>query len=301
MCCEASLPDDGRFGKAGEMKTPDRVDGSDITVCVLSYNRSAFLEEALASLCAQTCVPGEIVVLDNGSAPDVRERVEPFLRKGVRWEGVDMPQTPLWNFRRAFARTERPFLYVMHDDDRLLPMFLERQRAFLLAHPEVIAVACNAHEIDDAGVRTGKTLHNPGRRREVELFPSRSRMVELYTRTYLAFPSVLYRTPFPAKVPMQEEYGQVADVVFLCELARFGVLAYVNEVLWEYRVHHGQDSSRFKQEFLQRLDGYFRAVGEEDPTIRQQVRAYLLRRMLSRKWKSLRNALGALFSDVNRK
>ncbi len=300
MCCETSSLDDGRFGNAGEMKTPDGVDGSDITVCVLSYNRGVFLEEALASLCAQACVPGEIVVLDNGSAPDVRERVEPFLRKGVRWEGVDTPQTPLWNFRRAFARTKRPFLYVMHDDDRLLPTFLERQRAFLLAHPEVIAVACNAHEIDDAGVRTGKTLHNPRRRREVELFTSRSRMVELYTRTYLAFPSVLYRTPFPAEVPMQEEYGQVADVVFLCELVRLGVVAYVNEVLWEYRVHHGQDSNRFKQEFLRRLDGYFRAVGEEDPTIRRQVRTYLLRRILSRKWKSLRSSLRALLSDVNR-
>jgi hypothetical protein len=125
-------------------------------------------------------------------------------------------------------------------------------------------------------------------------------MVELYTRTYLAFPSVLYRTPFPAEVPMQEEYGQVADVVFLCELARLGVVAYVNEVLWEYRVHHGQDSNRFKQEFLRRLDGYFRAVGEEDPTIRRQVRTYLLRRILSRKWKSLRSSLRALLSDVNR-
>jgi glycosyltransferase involved in cell wall biosynthesis len=297
--CEVSLPDEGRLEKTGEMKTPGGVNGSDITVCVLSYNRGAFLEEALASLEAQTCSPGEIVVLDNGSAPEVRERVEPFLRRGVRWEGVDVPQTPLWNFRRAFARTERPFLYVMHDDDRLLPSFLERQRTFLLAHPEIIAVACNAHEIDERGVRTGKTLHNPRRRRAVEFFPSRSRMVALYTRTYLAFPSVFYRTPFPAEVPMPEEYGQVADVVFLCELARLGVVAYVNEPLWEYRVHSGQDSSRFNQEFLRRLDGYFRAVGEEDPTIRRQIRAYLLRRMLSRKWKSLRRALGALLSNAS--
>jgi hypothetical protein len=81
------LLDDGRRGNAGDAGTFDRVSGRDITVCVLSYNRGVFLEEALASLCAQTCVPGEIVVLDNGSASDVRERVEPFSGRGFGGRG----------------------------------------------------------------------------------------------------------------------------------------------------------------------------------------------------------------------
>ncbi len=262
-----------------------------VNVAILSYNRAAFLAEAVDSLLLQTQAPGRIFIFDNGSDESVAEALKPRIEAGrVLWRGSDQNRGVHWNLARAFAEGGEgsDCLYVMHDDDRLCPDFLERQTAFLAENPCVVAVACNAYEIDDAGRRLGSLLHNPKRREDREFFPDLPAMVRLYTKTYMAFPSVVYRSDAAVAAPVRAEFGQLVDVVLLTELARRGTLAYVNEPLWEYRVHGGQDSSSFKERDWRLLEGYYRERAREFPELKGLISAYLFRRRLSRVWKRLK-------------
>ena len=262
-----------------------------VNVAILSCNRGAYLREALASLFDQIKVPRKIFVFDNGSDESVAEAVRPWIESGqVLWRSSETNRGVHWNLARAFSQGGEgsDCLYVMHDDDRLCPSFLERQTAFLAQNPCVVAVACNAWEIDGEGRRMSGCLHNPKRREDREIFPDLPAMVRLYTKTFMAFPSVVYRSQAAARATVRADFGQLVDVVLLTEMARTGALAYVNEVLWEYRVHGGQDSSSFRERDWLLLEGYYRERAREFPELKFAVAAYLARRRLSRLWKRLR-------------
>ncbi|QVL36820.1 glycosyltransferase family 2 protein [Aminirod propionatiphilus] len=262
-----------------------------VNVAILSYNRAAYLAEAVDSLFTQTLPPERILVFDNGSDESVAEAIRPWIESGqVLWRGSETNRGVHWNLARAFSQGGEgsDCLFVMHDDDRLCPAFLERQTAFLDENPRVVAVACNAYEIDGEGRRLGSLLHNPKRREAREFFPDLPSMVRLYTKTFMAFPSVVYRSDAADAAPVRAEFGQLVDVVLLTELARRGTLAYVNEPLWEYRVHGGQDSSSFRERDWLLLENYYRERAREFPELKFSVAAYLARRRLSRLWKRLR-------------
>lgn len=265
-----------------------------ISVAVLSYNRGAYLSEALQSLFSQSMAPSRITVFDNGSDPSELKRAEPSIKSGlVHWCGAERNMGVHWNLQRAFAEgpAGNEFLFVMHDDDRLCPEFLEEQSSFLRDHPECIAVGCNAFEINGEGQRTGKTLHKPYRRKDVEFFNDLPSFVRLYMRTYLAFPSILYRSSSVSNIVVRPEFGQLVDVVLLTELARTGRIAYVNKLLFEYRVHQSQDSHMFKEKDWKQLETYYRQLAEEHPDLRLPLEAYIARRRLSRTWKKLKKKL----------
>jgi glycosyltransferase involved in cell wall biosynthesis len=263
-----------------------------VRVALLSFERGETLREALLSLKGQSRPPEGIRILDNGSGPEVRRRVEDLLGPGVEFVPSDRNRGVHWNLRRAFAAADFDYLYVMHDDDRLKATFLEEQVRYLEENPRLAAVACNAEEIGPGGEPLGTYLHNPARRRETETYASVPDMLRLYMRSYMAFPTVVYRAPGPGPEAVREEYGAVLDVVLLCELARKGPLAYRNRPLLEYRVHGGQTSSSFREEDLAALDGYFRDRGREYPELAGEIGRYLWRRRLSRKWKRIRRILG---------
>lgn len=268
-----------------------------ISVVVLSYNRGAYLAEALQSLLSQSLAPSRITVLDNGSDPSVLEDAKPFLNKGlVHWRGSECNMGVHWNLQRAFEEgpAGNEFLFIMHDDDRLCPEFLSEQSSFLQSRNECIAVGCNAFEIDREGRRTGKMLHKPYRRNDVEVFDDIPAMVRLYMRTYLSFPSVLYRSSAVSGITVKPEFGQLVDVVLLTELSRAGKIAYINKALFEYRVHQFQDSHIFKENDWRQLEAYYRGVVQNYPELKLPLEAYLARRRLSRAWKQFKRRIAGI-------
>lgn len=58
--------------------------GSDVTVVIPTYNRAALLEKAIASALAQTEPVGAIIVVDDGSTDDSRERVAALAARDPR-------------------------------------------------------------------------------------------------------------------------------------------------------------------------------------------------------------------------
>jgi len=256
-----------------------------IGVYILSYNRPTYLREAIVSVLGQTRQPDRVVVLDNGSDPGVKDSVSDELEKGVVWIGADQNHSALWNHRRVFDEAIEDLFYLMHDDDRLLPNFLSVQVDFMERNPEVIASGCNGYIIGPLGKRTGGYVREKSGVK-IERYADSASMAELYSRSYIPFPSIVYRNGSPQRIPFEEKYGQLIDAVFLVRLAGIGQVVFLDENLIEYRRHHGQDSTslqevqyRMKEELI--LE-YTKDDGRYSRKVRDRIEENQTRRWLER-------------------
>ena len=260
---------------------------ADITVCVLSLNRAAWLCEALESILLQTLLPKEIIICDNGSAPDVKNAVASYLQRGVRWAGCEQTKTAVWNFRRALAAVQTEFVLMLHDDDRLCADFLEKQVGFLRSHSDVGAVTCNAHLINARGDRCG-VLRPQFLNKAPEIYRSSVDVAMCYASdNCLPFSPMTYRTDFARKADFKEEFGKVCDAVFFCDLADAGALAYQAQTLYECRVHGGQDSSVFSDEVLKKFEEFSWRLEKASPVQLNRLRSLLVEQYTGRTLRQL--------------
>jgi len=230
----------------------------DITVCILSYNRAAYLSEAIISVLGQLDSPKEIIVFDNGSKSDVVKAVAEFASLGVRFQGSEVTNSPIWNFRRAIAYAQTKYVFVMHDDDKINPDFLQKQVEFLESNSEIGAVTCNGFIIDETGKRNGKYV----RAGFVDVAPevykcSVDVAIRYASDGCVPFSPTVYKSSFVKQVDLKEDFGKFGDAVFFCDMADMGKLAFRSDVLYECRVHAGQDSSHSPLELVEKLEIFF--------------------------------------------
>lgn len=229
----------------------------DITVCILSYNRAAYLSEAIASVLVQTVAPKNIIVFDNGSKNDVYETVSKFKVQGVQWQGSSVTNSPIWNFKRAVANADAKYVFVMHDDDKINSDFLQKQVEFLESHQEVGAVTCNGFIIDESGKRNGKVVRAGFLDVEPEYYNCSVDIAIRYASDgCIPFSPTVYRTEFVRFVDFREEFGKFCDAVFFCDMADNGIMAFRSDVLYECRVHSGQDSIHSPLELVEKLENF---------------------------------------------
>ena len=256
---------------------------SNVSACILSYNRAEYLCAAIDSVLQQTVKPAEILIFDNGSHASVYEKVRPYMNRGVTWIGTEVNRSAVWNFQRAVATAKSEYLFVLHDDDRLCSDFIEQQINYLSQNPDVGAVTCNGYLINERGERTGRLLRHDAVVGEVEIYQSPAAVAIRYASdSCLPFSPVVYRAGFVRTQELREEYGKVVDAVFFCDLARVGVLAFQMRPLYECRVHTTQDSSFFPAAELDRLTTYFENEANGSMQERNELRSHLIRQHTSR-------------------
>lgn len=115
-----------------------------VSVIIPTYNRSAFLKEAIESVMAQTYRPIECIVVDDGSTDDTKKVVEKIAKT------VDKDFNLVYIFQEnsgsQVARntgtkaSSGDFIQYLDSDDLLYPKKLEKQVYFLNEHLEVDGV-----------------------------------------------------------------------------------------------------------------------------------------------------------------
>jgi glycosyltransferase involved in cell wall biosynthesis len=276
----------------------------DVSLFIISCNRAEYLAEAVKSALDQTHRPRDITILDNGSRPDVKAAVEPLLERGVTWIGSDRTNSPSWNIRRAFTLAQGKYFVTMHDDDRLVPSFLKEQADFLDRNPEVVAVGCNAFRIDAKGNR-GPPLF-PRSKERIGWFRTSADVALLYSRSgAIPFPTIMYRNGSAQKKEFRyDEFGKVFDVIYLCDLAQVGQLAYQDMMLYEYRLHADQDSVEILEQTRRTLDRSLLSYASSNRLILRKMKKNLAANQMYRAYvamgKKFRNepGLSTLFGQI---
>lgn len=255
----------------------------DISVFILSFNRPDYLRETVKSVLLQSQAPSTIAIFDNGSESEVQEAVTDFIELGVKWVGSDVNRGSHWNTLRAINAVRSRYFMLLHDDDRLDPLFLERQVRFMEENRKVSAVSCNGHLIDHRGVKLYRTLAPVQQSGRYQYFFFSGEVALRYAgNSCIPLSPTIYRTSLARLVDIRIEFGKVADAVLFCDLTTVGPIAYLDDPLYDCRIHPGQDSMVFPADLMNKLEIFFETRELPDESFRPKLRLLLTQQHTAR-------------------
>jgi hypothetical protein len=204
-----------------------------VDVVITNYNYAAFLGDAVGSALAQTHPALRVIVVDDGSTDDSRERLGAYDGRieVVLKENGGQPSA----FNAGMERVRGDLVIFLDADDRLRPEAAARAAAAFAAEPELVKVQFRVAVVDGAGRPTGATKPPPhleapsGDLRRAELaFPFD---LPWLPTSGNAFAAAALRRIFP----IPERPGADLYPIYLTPL--LGPVAALEEVGAEYRVH----------------------------------------------------------------
>src|SRR5438445_5451065 len=127
-----------------------------VSVLLPVWNGEAFLEQAMESILRQTFSSFELIVIDDGSTDRTTAIAEEFASGDNRVRVLRRPHEGLSAALNAgIAATRGEYVARMDADDISVPDRLQKQVAYLDAHPACVAVGTWIEVVDEAGVHLG--------------------------------------------------------------------------------------------------------------------------------------------------
>jgi hypothetical protein len=229
-----------------------------VSIVLPSFNGSRHLDEAVASVVAQTFKDWELVLVDDGSSDDTGARMEAWARRDPRIRALRLsPNRGLPAALNEGFRHARGELFTWTSDDNLyLPGALERMAEHLERSDDVDLVYADYLLFSDAG----------GERRS---YVFSQRLLALRGTVGCCF---LYRRD------VHEELRGFDEQLFLAEDYDFWLRAStrfrfeaIHDLLYRYRVH---DASLTKQRRLAAVRAAVRAMERHLPALPRRERAH---------------------------
>jgi glycosyltransferase involved in cell wall biosynthesis len=260
-----------------------------------TYNGARFIREQLSSIAAQTLLPAELVVTDDGSSDETVRIVRAFADTAPFPVRVHQNADNLGfrgNFMHAVALCTSDVIALCDQDDVWEPHKLERAVA-PFAESDVVLAYHEAWLIDADGARMGLArLHGaPARTPALSLFPLNNPygFSMLFRREFLALSDL-----WPRSIDNLDSHQRMAHDQWLFFLAcALGTIAFIDEPLAGYR-QHGANTYGIEAAIRTRRDRLNRWINVRVPEFTRladaaRVRAGILEAALSRldgSWRS---------------
>ena len=135
--------------------------GPRISIAMATYNGARFIHEQLESFAAQTLLPDELVITDDGSTDSTLEIAESFARSAPFAVRIHRNPARLGfsrNFETAIARCEGDLIFLSDQDDVWLADKLAAVREVFDADPGIMAVLNGQIIADSALSHRGVTM-----------------------------------------------------------------------------------------------------------------------------------------------
>jgi len=228
------------------------------------HNAEAFVGEAIESILAQTFADFEFIIVDDcstdGSLRVIRSYDDPriVLLRNETNLGVAR------SLNRGLEMARGEYLARMDADDRCAPERLEKQVAYLQAHPELAAVGTWARLIDAEGRATGKEYLTPCE-------PAEIRREAIRRIGIPAHATAMIRTAALRRLGGYRPWRYVEDYDLWLRLTdQEACVAAIPEYLYEIRRHENQETRRDWSAacvciFLVREAALRRRAGRRDP------------------------------------
>ena len=209
-----------------------------VSVIITSYNQQEYLREAIESAVDQTVAAFEIIVADDHSTKDgsietIREYAAryPGLVRGIFQEkNVGIPK----NRNSALLMVRGDYVTILDGDDRLLPRFIERHGAALIANPQAHVSYSNRYDINHLGERR---LHDRDPQPSGDVLPYIARGRKGILRSMVAKYDLVKVAGF-----LDENHYHYDGFVLTLRLAKLTPFVYLADPLMEKRDHAGGTS-----------------------------------------------------------
>lgn len=199
-----------------------------VSVIIRTYNRAAYLREAIASVFAQTVRAGELIVVDDGSTDETRDVLASY---AGRLTPIVLAHrgNPAVTFNAGVRAARGDYIAFLDDDDLWLPDKLAQQLRLLDAQ----------HRFAYGNVRL---LYPDGRTSAPALDAERlvtGSLLRVLVRDMCVHPSTLvFHRRCLAQVALPDEAQPVAETfLFTLRLARIGEAVCVREPIALIRQH----------------------------------------------------------------
>lgn len=212
----------------------------DISVLMPVYNAGRFLDAAVRSIRLQTHRNIELIAVNDGSTDDSLQTLRRHSDEDRRIVVVDRPNGGIVDALNAgLDHCRAEFIARMDGDDVAYPQRLERQRAWMLKHPDCVAVGCQTRVVDPQG----QEVSRPKR-------PLTSDAIEQYclakSGAAISHPTLFLRSAVLKRLGgYRHQYRYTEDLDLYLRLTEVGGLSNLDEVLLDYRVHAQMSSSPY--------------------------------------------------------
>jgi len=216
-----------------------------VSVCIPTYNRSALLSCAIASVLAQDYEDYEIIVCDDGSQDDTAEVMAKQIDPRVRYLRHEQNVGKSNNMISGFQAAQGEYFIKFDDDDRLTPHFLSATTAILDQHSEIDFVSTD-HLVIDRHNQQDPELTDANSKRwgrtTLPAGPIENLLSRVFVQQSLQIGATLFRKRVLDEVNyMRPNLQNCEDNDLLVRLALAGKQAYyLPERLMEYRFHEEQ-------------------------------------------------------------
>jgi len=213
-----------------------------LEIFVLSYNRTDYLRDCLASILDQTFRNFTVTVLDNHSEQDIAKTFGCIDDNRFRLIVNPTNIGPIANWMKAYEMASSDYMMIFHDDDCMSPRMLERQIKLFNMYPNLSQVSAGVNLVyDHSKMLEFDDFDNW----QYKIFETPDDLVDAYFfgKEIFGFGSVMYRTKIAKQVqPDIERFANVADRPYMLALTALGPCARMSHPVYNVRQHSGQDS-----------------------------------------------------------
>ena len=197
-----------------------------ISIGMSVRNVAATLGVALRSLQQQTLSDWELILFDDGSTDATAQVVAQFDDARIRWFADGANRGLAVRLNQAIGMARGQYFARFDGDDVCYPQRLQRQAAFLQAHPEVDLLGTGGMVFDATGQALGK---RPGALDHVAI------CARPWSGFYLAHPTWMGRTAWFKQYGYAEQAVKAQDYDLLLRTYRSSRFACLPEILIGYR------------------------------------------------------------------
>ena len=271
-----------------------------VSVVTLTYNRLAYLKEAVSSVLAQTRSDWELIIVDDGSTDGTREWLAQLTDERIR---VVLHEHSSWIahlYNSGLDAARADWIAFVDSDDRWHPDKLEKHLAFHAQHPQFRWSYTAAAFIDGQGKPIPQERFKSWRPFEGDIV--RSLLVQ---DALIALPTVMaQRSLLLESGGFDESLSFTSDYDLWLRLASRASCGAVPERLTYVRQHAGsrtRDRTEVNESFMKIYDRF--AARSSDPALRRICRrqraayaVFLARQRLARReWEQAAQAAGTAF------
>jgi glycosyltransferase involved in cell wall biosynthesis len=213
-----------------------------IAVIIPVYNVTEFVREALVSVIGQGYPALQVIVVDDGSAPEPAETIE---RLCSAFPGVVLVRQPHAGAAKArnrgLAQASADFVLFLDADDLLLPGSLAYLAESLQRNAEAVAVYGRRRDVDEEGRVASEAIPSLG-----HLVSGRELLLRLMEKDFRLFQGMVCarREALLALRPENVGLTYGEDWVLWCHLALSGeIVSAGNRVVVHYRQHDRSTSA----------------------------------------------------------